>query len=392
LRYLSVFPRFLRYLPQSSYKLRLSIFLFSFLFCGFFMVLGMIVTYNRGLTPIFAIPVALAAWMFTPRAAAIAIGFVFLMLIVVNTRATGGHMWPFTLILTFFCGMLAALIVAIAIGFLRYALQLADTARRQSQVAEEWTAIGYRHEQHLNKLKDQFLANVSHELRTPLTEVRGFLELLRDHRKDLDNALQEAFLYKALQGCDELQLLVSDILDALRISNDVLPPSCEELPLANLVRETLAGNYAWIQEQRPLHLDISPAQSVWADRQQLRQVLRNLFSNAFKYSPARTPITVRASLGEETGKASPYICVRVQDAGPGIKPADIPLLFQKFGRLERDVTGTTRGAGLGLYISKQLVEGMGGRIWVESAGVPGQGCCFCFTLLQAPEVAVMARQ
>jgi signal transduction histidine kinase len=386
-----MFPRFLRRLPQSSYKVRLSIFLLSFFFCGFFMILGMIVTYNRGLTPIFAIPVALAAWMFRPREAAIAIGSIFLMLVIINSHAMGGHMWPFPLILTFLCGLFAALIVAFAIGFLRHALHIADAAQRQSQLAEQRIALGFEREQRLNALKDQFLANVSHELRTPLTEVRGYIELLQDHHEELDDALQKDFLYKALHGCDELQSLMSDILDAVRISNDVHPPHFEEVLLANLVRETLARTSAWIQEQRPLHLDIPPALTVWADRQQLRQVLRNLLSNAYKYSPPWTPITVRASTskaGGEAGGNSSYVHVSVQDSGAGIKPAEISRLFQKFARLERDVAGPTRGTGLGLYISKQLVEGMGGSIWVESAGTPGQGCCFCFTVLQTADAGI----
>jgi signal transduction histidine kinase len=73
----------------------------------------------------------------------------------------------------------------------------------------------------------------------------------------------------------------------------------------------------------------------------------------------------------------------VQDAGPGIPSTDIPLLFGQFARLQRDLSGKVRGTGLGLYISKQLVEALDGRIWVESAGIPGQGSCFYFTLRQA---------
>ena len=79
-----------------------------------------------------------------------------------------------------------------------------------------------------------------------------------------------------------------------------------------------------------------------------------------------------------------YVCLRVQDAGPGIPPEEKSLLFEKFARLERDLYGKTRGTGLGLYISKQLVEGMGGTIWVESSGIEGEGSTFCFTLPYMP--------
>ena len=78
--------------------------------------------------------------------------------------------------------------------------------------------------------------------------------------------------------------------------------------------------------------------------------------------------------------ACPSVCIGVKDSGPGIPPDDISLLFEKFGRLNRDISGPIRGVGLGLYISKQLVEAMDGHIWVESLGIAGQGSRFCFTL------------
>jgi signal transduction histidine kinase len=75
-----------------------------------------------------------------------------------------------------------------------------------------------------------------------------------------------------------------------------------------------------------------------------------------------------------------YVCISVKDTGPGIPPEEIGLLFERFVRLQRDLAGAKRGTGLGLYISKQLVEAMGGRIWVESSGIEGEGSLFCFTL------------
>jgi signal transduction histidine kinase len=390
-----MFLRFLRYVPQSSYTLRLGIFALSFLFSGVFMVLGMVVTNNRGLTPIFAIPVALAAWMFRPRVASIAIGCIFLMLIIVNTRAVGSLAWSFPLTLTFICGALASIIVAFSIGFLRHALNVADAAHRQSQKAEVRTSISYKREQHLNELKDQFLTNVSHELRTPLTEVRGYIELLQAHHEQLEPATQTAFLDRALLGCNDLQEQVSNILDAMKIGSDVRPPHLEVVLISKLAHETLVDADVWSQVKHPLHLDIPETLAVWADQQQLRQVLRNLLSNAFKYSPPQTPVTIGAASSNIDGEdmeTSSYVCISIQDTGPGIMPDDIPLLFQKFVRLERDLAGPIRGSGLGLYISKQLVEGMGGRIWVQSTGVPGQGCCFRFTLHQAAHGPIKSRE
>ena len=75
-----------------------------------------------------------------------------------------------------------------------------------------------------------------------------------------------------------------------------------------------------------------------------------------------------------------HVCICVKDSGPGIPPEEIPFLFEKFVRLKRDLSGTVRGTGLGLYMSKLLVEAMSGRMWVESSGIPGEGSRFCFTL------------
>ena len=115
---------------------------------------------------------------------------------------------------------------------------------------------------------------------------------------------------------------------------------------------------------------------VWADPEFLRQVLRNLLSNVFKYVPTQTEIRIEAT--QEA--PSSQVCLSVQDAGPGIPAEELPLLFEKFVRLKRDLAGSTRGTGLGLYICKQLIEAMGGRIWVESPGRLGEGSRFCLTL------------
>jgi signal transduction histidine kinase len=140
-----------------------------------------------------------------------------------------------------------------------------------------------------------------------------------------------------------------------------------------------------MRESYSIHLDIPESLALWADPQYLRQVLRNLLSNAFKYTPRQTNIVISAALEEGKGQgASDMVRLCVKDAGMGIPPAEIPLLFEKFVRLQRDMSGSKQGTGLGLYISKQVVEAMGGRIWVESTGVPGQGSCFCFTLPHAP--------
>ncbi len=387
MHYLPTFQRFLRPLPSLPLYLRLSIFLLSFIICGAFMILGLMVTNNRGLTPIFAIPVALAAWMFRPRQAALALGSVFLMLIIINTAAVRSLLWPFPLMISFLCGIVAALIVACAIGVLRYALHVTEIARQHSWQAEQQMTKAYKQEQHLNDLKDQFLLNINHELRTPLTSLHGYLQLLQEHQRELDVSNQSPFLANALESSEELVHIVNTLLDALQYSNAAIQPQFEDLSVASIAQS--AANLFEPQQWHSHHLDllIPELLKIRADRQFFHQILWNLLSNACKYSPPQTTVTVGAR--QETGAPQQEsISIWVQDAGLGITPNEIPFLFEKFVRLKRDQAGTVQGAGLGLYICKQLVEAMGGRIWVESSGVVGEGCRFYFTLPSAAQTTI----
>ena len=246
--------------------------------------------------------------------------------------------------------------------------------------------LAYEHQQRLNQLKDQFLANVNHELRTPITEIYGYLNLLLESQNQLDSALQTTFLKHALSGCEELKLLVNNVLDIVYLDGQMKPPSLQKISVEKTVKEVLEQFDPRKLQNYEMQVLIDETCIVWADIQLVRQVLRNLLSNAFKYTQQQTLIVVSAQKGEYFPRAnipasSVVICVR--DHGPGIPADELPFLFEKFVRLKRDLTGPERGTGLGLYISKRLVEAMGGCIWVESSGVPGEGSNFCFTLPMA---------
>lgn len=371
--------RFLRPLPSLPLYLRLSIFLLSFLVSGFFMVLGLMVTNNRGLTPIFAIPVALAAWIFRPRQAALAIGCVFLMLIILNTRAVKSLLWPLPLTVSFLCGLVAALIVAYAIGILRYALTAAEMARQQSQQAVQEVTRAYKQEQHVNGLKDQFILSVNHELRTPLTALHGYIQLLHEYQGEFDLPDRSMLLAHMLGSSEELIHIVNTLLEALQYGDTTIQPRYEDLSVASVVRS--AVNLFEPQQWQSHHLNLHIPETLMAraDQQFFHQILWNLLSNACKYAPPHTTITVGA-MREADASQQESVHIWVQDAGAGIPPDELPFLFGKFMRLKRDQTGTVRGMGLGLYICKQLVEAMGGRIWVESSGIAGEGSSFHFTL------------
>jgi len=248
--------------------------------------------------------------------------------------------------------------------------QLVETARLKTKQVEE--------QQRLNQLKDQFIASVSHELRTPLTAVYGYIELLSDYQGRFDTATQASFIRRVKQACDDLLILTNAILEVSEVDRDLVKISCAPTPLVPVVQGILTSFDPRVVQAYTLAVDIPEDVTVLADQQALQQVLRNLLSNAFKYAPKGTPVSIRAVADEHS-----QVCIRVQDAGPGIPPAELPLLFQKFVRLKRELSGPVRGTGLGLYISKQLIEAMHGRIWVESSGEPGEGSCFCFTLPSA---------
>jgi PAS domain S-box-containing protein len=235
----------------------------------------------------------------------------------------------------------------------------------------------------MNQLKDQFIVNVNHELRTPLTEVYGYLQLLSDYQGQLDAETQATFFRQAKDGCEELILLVNNVLDALAVTEEMQPPPSEELFVAPLVGDVLDHLDPRKEQADRLSLEIPEQLTVWANGQLLRQVIRNLLSNAFKYCPKPASVIISAALSDPAAQGNdqaPQVLISVQDTGPGIPPTELPLLFQKFVRLKRDLSGPLRGSGLGLYISKRFVEAMQGRIWGESAGIAGQGSRFCLTL------------
>src|SRR6266699_741555 len=259
------------------------------------------------------------------------------------------------------------------------ALQRANAQIEQQARIE----AAYEQQRRLNELKDQFILHVSHELRTPLTQVYGYLELLGNFHDTLTSEKRARFTLQATQGCETLQQLIDTILDAAGTDSHQTPLQVQEHVVSDLVHEVLEQFEPLQLQEHPVHLEIAEGLVVQADRQALCRVLCNLLSNAFKYPPAQTSVQVVAMRSDpDTGRTDgiSQACICVQDTGPGIAPEDIPLLFGKFVRLKRDLAGSKRGTGLGLYISKHLVEAMGGRIWVESAGIVGQGSRFYFTL------------
>ncbi len=233
----------------------------------------------------------------------------------------------------------------------------------------------YERQKELDALKDQFIMTASHELRTPLTAVLGYIELLEEYNVTLNADTRAEFIAKAHRGCDELTLMVNNIMDANRVQVDAENTKMSPVLLVESALHIVEIMEAMSKrEQRTVSIAIPPTLSVMADPIRLRQVLLNLVSNALKYSPHGTNIEISAKSDAE------YITVCVRDYGSGVPLEEQNRLFERFVRLERDMNSPTRGAGLGLFICKQLIEAMGGTIWVESSGQEGEGSFFFFTL------------
>ena len=230
--------------------------------------------------------------------------------------------------------------------------------------------------QELDKLKDQFMITASHELRTPLTAVQGYLELLVHFGNTVAIEQQREFLLKAQHACEELVLLLNNVMDASRLEIDagIRPAQLQCVHVLEEVHNVIALVEPQLtHEHRKVEVNIPASLTVRADPIRFRQVLLNLSVNALKYSSPTTPITYSARIVKYPASG---VIVSVIDKGKGISEQDQDRLFQRFVRLDQDLNSSVRGSGLGLYISYRLVEAMDGKIWVESNGIPGEGSQF----------------
>ncbi|MFS2186593.1 PAS domain S-box protein [Mucilaginibacter sp. Mucisp84] len=218
----------------------------------------------------------------------------------------------------------------------------------------------------LSQKKDEFIALASHELKTPLTSMSGFLQLLE--RKVID--VNRPFVAKAITQLKKLNALINDLFDISKIQSGKLQFYFEEFDFTGLIKENLEA----IREgytSHEIYFDESGEMILEGDKMRLDQVLTNLVTNAIKYSPESDRIEVSAKRSETE------IQVSVKDYGMGINEENISHIFSQFYRA-KDVNRSITGLGLGLYITKEIIERHGGRIWVESE--PRMGSTFFFVL------------
>jgi signal transduction histidine kinase len=234
-------------------------------------------------------------------------------------------------------------------------------------------------------MRTEFVSTVSHELRTPLAAIYGAAMTLRRSDVALDDD-QRARLLDVVSGeADRLARTVNDILWASRLDSGTLHVTLQHCDPAALIREVVEAQQTHLDEAHDVVLELDDdLPPVLGDPDKVGRVLINLVDNAVKYSPDGGRVSVRVT------QAGAHVRFAVTDEGLGIPLAEQRRIFEKFYRLDPNMTRGVGGTGLGLYICRELVRRMDGRIWVDSAGL-GRGSTFAVELPVAGDITAHIR-
>lgn len=252
---------------------------------------------------------------------------------------------------------------------------IVEKGRLVSELAEQKESIERKNEelQYLNEMKNRFLGMAAHDLRNPIGNIYTATNLMLLPEMDFSPEERQRFLSDIFEQTVYMLGLLDDLLDISQIESGNV----------NLLKEPISGR-AFLEDVIARHnklasakdthvaLDVAAEGDIMADRLRLRQIMDNLLSNAVKFSPPGSTIRVRAFNTPSRWR------IEVQDQGPGITPTDRARLFQDFARLSAQPTGDEKSIGLGLAITRRVVEAHGGKIGVDSE--PGHGATFWFTL------------
>jgi PAS domain S-box-containing protein len=234
-----------------------------------------------------------------------------------------------------------------------------------------------------NRMKSEFVANMSHELRTPLNAILGFAELMVDGKLGHVSLEQKDALADVLASGRHLLSLINGMLDLAKVESGRMEIAPERVDLRVVVAEVTDVLRALAARKRiklGAHVDASLAEVV-VDPARLKQVLFNYVSNALKFTPENGAVMVRALPDGDDA-----FVVHVEDTGIGIEPRDLDKLFLEFSQLDAGMTKRHEGTGLGLALTKRIVEALGGRVAVAST--PGKGSTFSARLPRAPRTLV----
>ncbi len=222
-------------------------------------------------------------------------------------------------------------------------------------------------------LKTHFTSMVSHELRTPLTAIKEGIAIVLDETAGALNNEQKDFLEISKRNVDRLARLINDILDYQKLETGKFEFEVKENDMNEVIKE-VGKTMISVAKNKGLNIILTLEDGLSKfkfDRDKITQVLTNLISNAIKF-------TEKGSITVVSGKSGDTVQIAVKDTGPGIKAEDLPRLFRAFEQLEKGKDRRTGGTGLGLTISKEIIDKHGGAIWAESEY--GKGTTFYFTL------------
>jgi signal transduction histidine kinase len=251
--------------------------------------------------------------------------------------------------------------------------QVLEYSRELEKTSLELQAANERLKE-LDKLKDEFISTVTHELRTPLTSVRALAEILHDN-PNIDETQKKQFTQIIIKETDRLTRLISKVLDLQKIESGKIDWQLTTIDVKELIDDALAC-VSQLLRDKEIKSQVNVPQEVprtIGDRDRLIQVLVNLISNAVKFcEPRHGLITINL------WKKNNYLQVDVIDNGIGISKEDQKIIFEKFRQVKDTSRGRPTGSGLGLTITKRIIDFHNGEVWVESE--PGKGSVFSFTL------------
>ncbi len=264
-------------------------------------------------------------------------------------------------------------------GILDETQQIIVYSRELEKATKDLEAANERLKE-LDRLKNEFISTVTHELRTPLTSVRALAEIIRN-TPDLDPEKHEEFIGIIIKESERLTRLINDVLDFQKIGSGKISWQMERLDFKEVIEDSIFATSQLVNEKNiDLSLNISERDFVLnGDKDRLMQVMVNLISNAVKFCPPEHgSIEIGMHRAVSKIKDSHRMKVYIKDNGIGINKADQQIIFNEFRQVVSRAGGRPGGTGIGLTITKQIIQAHNGRIWVDS--VPDKGATFFFTL------------
>lgn len=226
----------------------------------------------------------------------------------------------------------------------------------------------------MDKQKDEFLSVTSHELRTPMTTIKGYVDMILNGDAGEINSEIKQYLTEVYKSVNRLTSLVNNILTVSKLQNRALLFNLHPVDITKLITENLSS-WKILSGDKPIDFIFHPSSvempKVLVDSDKVIEVLNNFISNAFKYTEKGT---VSLFLKNDEN----FVYVSIQDTGVGIESTEIPKIFQRFYRIDNSRSRSQEGSGLGLYIAKDLIEKMHGKVFVHSE--VGKGSTFSFSL------------